>query len=119
MIVIKNNHSAEENLLLVKKALAEKGIEISSQDKDILQLKTGITPVSKLGYSAYYIIYCKTNQIQINGLYNTGDKVITSGVTINNDPFQKIYYTKWGGNGYAFKAMNDLAKSLGENLEYK
>jgi outer membrane lipopolysaccharide assembly protein LptE/RlpB len=126
MIIVTNIQSASENLLLVKKNLAENGIEISEQDKDIFQLKTGLTPVNKNGYSAYYIIYCKDGSIQTNGLYNTGnkeitigEKVVTTSASMSNDPFRKIYYSKYGGSAYAFKAMHDLAKSFGNNLQYK
>jgi hypothetical protein len=45
-ILIKNDKSASDNFLDVKLILAEKGIEIASIDKDIFQLKTGVTPIT-------------------------------------------------------------------------
>lgn len=118
VIIVQNDLTAKENLLFVKKTLAENGIEISSEDKDVLQIKTGLMPIDKLGYSAFYIIYCKDKSIRINGLFNTGDKNII-GVIINDDPFRKIYYQQWGGEAISFRSMNEFAKTLGNDIKYQ
>jgi hypothetical protein len=39
--------------------------------------------------------------------------------TINNNVFRKIRYSKFGVVAKAFKIMNELAKSIGNNLQYK
>jgi prepilin signal peptidase PulO-like enzyme (type II secretory pathway) len=44
IIIIKNDQFASKNLLLVKRVLADNGIEKGFQDNDVFQFKTGITP---------------------------------------------------------------------------
>ncbi|MBC6112989.1 hypothetical protein ACFOG5_09720 [Pedobacter fastidiosus] len=114
-IIVKNNKTASENFIAVKQNLAEKGIEIAKQDKDIFQIKTGITPITKYGASAYYIIFCQDNQISVKGLFNTG-------IVINNmmqDTYQQIANRKLGLNKVSFQSMVTLAKSFGSELLYE
>lgn len=115
-IIIKNDKSAADNFLAVKMILAEKGIEIASQDKDIYQIKTGVTPITKYGAGAYYIIFCKDNSIQLTGMFNTGLEL--NILVKDNDPFKQIVNRKLGLFAESWKAMNALAVSFGGEVEY-
>lgn len=117
-IIIKNAKSASDNFLAVKLILAEKGIEISSQDKDIFQLKTGVIPITKYGAGAYYVVFCKDNSIQLIGMFNTGIEL--NMLVKDTDPFIQI--VNRGMKGSLFKeawiAMNSLAESFGGDISY-
>jgi hypothetical protein len=115
-IVVKNDKTAADNFLAVKLILAEKAIEIASQDKDIYQVKTGVTPITKYGAGAYYVIFCKDNSIQLSGYFNTGLELNT--LVKDTDPFKQIVNRKMGLYGESWRAMNDLAIQLGSDIEY-
>src|ERR1700754_3301190 len=66
-ILVANTKTAADNFLFAKRILAEKGVEILNQDKDVLQIRSGNVLVK--GTSAYYvIIYCKDQQLQVVGM---------------------------------------------------
>ncbi|WP_316817306.1 hypothetical protein [Pedobacter nyackensis] len=115
-ILIKNDKTASENFVAVKLILAEKGIEIASTDKDICQIKTGVTPVTKHGAGAYYVVFCKDNSIQLSGYFNTGLELNT--LVKDTDPFMQIVNRKMGLWGESWKAMNALAASFGSDIQY-
>lgn len=115
-IIIKTDKDASENFIAVKLILAENGIEIASQDKDIHQLKTGVTPVTKYGAGAYYVVFCKNNSIQLSGFFNTGLELNT--LVKDTDPFKQIVNRKMGLWGESWKAMNNLATLFGGEVEY-
>lgn len=114
-IIIKTDKSASDNFILVKQVLAENGIEIASQDKDINQIKTGVTPITKYGASAYYLFFCKDNTIVLNGLFNSGVKINVN----DSDPFTTIKNKRLGLWGVSFDAMQKLALKLGKNISYE
>lgn len=115
-IIIKTDKTVEENFKTVKLQLAEKGIEIASQDADIHQIKTGVTPITKYGASAYYIIFCKDNEIQIKGMFNTG--IVMGGMVKDTDPFRQIVNRKLGLYGVSWQSILALAKQFGTDISY-
>lgn len=115
-IIIKNARLASDNFLSVKLIFAEKGIEITSQDKDVFQMKTVVTPITKYGAGSYYIVFCKDNSIQITGYFNTGLELNT--LVKDTDPFKQIVNRKGGLWGEAWKAMNNLALLFGQDIQY-
>jgi hypothetical protein len=115
-IIIRNDKSASDNFMAVKLVLAEKGIEIASQDKDIYQLKTGIIPISRYGAGAYYVLLCSENKIQLTGYFNTGLEL--NALVKDTDPFKRIVNRNLGLYGEAWRAMNALALQLGNDVTY-
>ncbi|SDJ95185.1 hypothetical protein SAMN04487898_105135 [Pedobacter sp. ok626] len=117
-IIIKNDKSASDNFISVKLILAEKGIEIASQDKDIYQLKTGVAPVTKYGAGAYYVVFCKDNSIRLTGMFNTGFQL--NMLVKDTDPLIQIVNRGMKGSLFneAWKAMNELAATLGGDISY-
>lgn len=67
-IIISNSRAGIDNFKYVKGQLADRGVEITNQDQDIFQIKTGFIE-GKKGIMNYYLIRCKENTISISGFY--------------------------------------------------
>lgn len=115
-IIVTSTLTAEQNFIKVKQQLADIGIDIATQDRDIFQIKTGDI-ATKWGGTLYYVIFCKEGHIQITGNAKTGIKL---GL-MDADPYSPIVFRGMKGSmtKESFMLMNEFAKKLGNNIEYQ
>lgn len=120
IIVISNDKSASENFILVKQTLSDNGIEISSQDRDVFQIKGGPIAASKNAVTSFYLFKCKDNSIVMTGKFKSGIELNLGGTTAT-DELDVISNRGMSGSMYkrSFNSMNDFAKKLGNNVAYK
>lgn len=114
-IIVVNQLTAEQNFIKAKQALADKDIEVASQDRDIYQIKTGrIRSSDNGGYT--FLINCKDGKISITGTWGSNLGLNVGGITQGSS----IYSIKYKGTEkYFFNQMNDLAKELGTEIQYQ
>lgn len=112
-VICKNNLSASENFKLVKNILQDEEIEIASQDKDVLQIKTGnisfgVTLLPAANYNM--IFFCKDSLISIKSFYKSG---ISTGLftTVEESYIQVLFY-KPNKKNVPFDKMVKLAKKM-------
>lgn len=119
-IIVSNSNTAEQNFVLVKKALAEGNIEIGNQDKDVFQIKSGLINITKSGTNGYYFFNCRQNEIIIKGQYRSGLDIEIAGVKTIDDftPIENIGM-KGSTTKKAFLKMDEFAAKLGGDLSYK
>jgi hypothetical protein len=115
-IIVSSDGTAEENFIKTKQSLAEKGIEIASQDKDIFQIKTGDIP-TQWGGTQYYVIFCKDKTIQITGNAKSGIKLSLRDA----DPYAPIVNRGMKGSilKESFKLMDSFAKTINGEIKYE
>jgi len=119
-IIVANDKTASENFILVKQILADKGIEIANQDKDINQIKSGSISITKYGANGYFIFNCKDKNVLVTGMFKAGYEVSIGGVK-GTDDFESIAFKGMNGSLYkaSFEKMNDFAKLLGKDIKYE
>lgn len=119
-IIVSNEKMAADNFVFVKQLLADKGIEIANQDKDINQIKSGNVVITKYGASGYFIFNCKDKSVIVTGMFKAGYEVSFGGVK-GTDDYQTIEYRGMSGSLFraSFEKMNDFAKLLGPTLKYE
>lgn len=113
-IVVINQLTADQNFIKAKQALADKDIEIASQDKDIFQIKTAqIRSTENGGYA--FLINCKEGKVSITGSWGSNIGLNIGGFTQSPSVY-KIQYK--GAQKYFFNKMQEFAKELGIQIEY-
>lgn len=118
-IIIKNDLSAEENFMLIKKTLSENEIEIASQDSESKQLKSGIIPLeNRLGSKAnyYMLFFVKEGRVSIKGFYKSG--LSSGGFITLEDGYQSAKYFKPKKRNIVFEKMVSLSKSIPGQMFY-
>jgi|GEM_PF-893446 len=114
-IILLNDKTAEENFTILKQSLAEAGIEVANQDKDIFQIKTGaiITKGFAGGSDVFLLLSCKDSSIIIRGQLRSS-LVITSGNATSDSALETVSYTGFKGSIYrkAWEGMDNFARSL-------
>ena len=119
-IVIANEKSAAENFIMVKQMLSDNDIEITSQDKDIFQIKSGQITITRGGASGYYNFNCRQGKIVVTGFYKAGYDLNIWGV-IAKDEYTKIQNRGMGGSitKEAWNKMDLFSQKLGEKITYE
>lgn len=118
-IIIFNEKSAQQNYIHAKSIIADNGIEIKTQDADILQITTGIIP-GKGNSESHYIIQCKDSLISIRGLFKSNLKINIFGQT-GEGATEQISNMGMPGSVYqkVFNAMNTFALKMGSTVKYE
>ncbi|RAJ19246.1 hypothetical protein LY11_05300 [Pedobacter cryoconitis] len=114
-IIVINQQTSEQNFIKVKQALADRDIEIATQDRDIFQIKTAlIRSTENGGYS--FLINCKDGKVSFTGTWGSNLGLNIGGIT-QAPSIYKIQYK--GAQKYFFNKMKEFAETFGTEIRYE
>lgn len=111
--IVKNNISAEENFKIIKKALNDNEIEITTSDQETHQIKSGLISMGQKNFPTanyYFVIFSKDNQITIKSYFKSG--ISTGGFIKLEDSYQLAKYSYPKKRNLIFEKIQTLIKGV-------